>query len=252
MRHVQRYGQVRVNGVGGHGCALGAHLLLGGGYKVDIADMAHFLQPLGRLQKTGHTGAVVHGLGGAAIVEQGRRRAVQGNEVAYAHLRAHLIHRQPQVHEQIFPLVVVLAVGGAEQMRRGGPHHAQQLCRAVPCARSVHGNGGGRQDARVHAAHLPHAQRAVRQNVRHHEGDFVLMRRQHHAGRRRSVLGGRGGLFQGNHVVERIDGHAVAQRLKARLQPAGHLRLVPAGAVLHGHALQIVQNVHCSLPFPVG
>ena len=165
VRHIQRHGQVRVDGMGRDGRALGTDLLLGGGDEIDVADVAHLLQPLGRLQQAGHAGAVVHGLGGAAVVEKRRGGAAQRDEVAHAHLFAHALHRQPQVDEEVLALVVVLSIRGAEQMRRGGAHHAQQLHRAVLAARGMHDDGGGRQDARVHAAHLAHAQRAVGQDV---------------------------------------------------------------------------------------
>lgn len=115
----------------------------------------------------------------------------------------------------------------------------------------MHRDGGRGQDAGVHAANLTHAKRAVRQDVGNHKRDFILVRRKHHARRGGTVRRPPGRLLDGDHVIERVYGNAVAERLKAGFQPLGHLALMPAGAVLRGHTFQIVKNVHLSLPFPV-
>ncbi len=160
---------------------------------------------------------------------------LQHHQVAHLHQLAHALHRQAQVDVQVLALVVLLAFFLRLQVGGLGAHDAQQRLAAVD--RQPH----ARQDARVHPAHIAHAQAAVVLDFHHHQADLIQVGAEHHLG---PIA-----LDVRHHVVEPVDLHLVGIRPEGRGNVFRH-RHLRAGQPGRGRcAAQKFLDVHGSLPF---
>ena len=233
MANVKGHGQIGIDVPGGDLRPARSDLFLRGCAEHHAAVELHAGERLHRHEHRYHTGAVVKGLVGRAVVHQLRHWHAKGNGVAHAHELLHLFLRQPHVHRQIGkPRRLERAV---VQMRGLCADHAIEL---FP---PEHRHLAPRQNARVDAAHLPDAQKAVVFNAGDDHAHLVHVGADQH---RRAVV-----AHHSAHISQFIDAN-VAGIFRKLLRDAAGNRALHARVTGHrADFLQKCRNIHPETSF---
>ena len=149
------------------------------------------------------------------------------------HKLAYALGAHAKVDIQILAGVVLFALGGRQNVRGLGADDAHQLFTAID--RYAHAG----QDARIHAAHVAHAQRAVLFNIGYHQADFIQMRAQHYPGA--------AALDMADDAIQRIDPDLVAIGAKGFGDKARRFAFVARKA---GKNRDLAQKILCSHCLP--